>query len=455
MSVTDTRPALRVSRRRMLSIASGAVVAGMPTGLSTLAAPGAQSTGQTATPEFPAADVIHEIAVSYDQDTYDQMIQVFMDTADKEWIDATLSIDGAEYERVGMRLKGNSSLMMLRGGPEGGPMTRRFGPDGEEAAAAPAEPEDAADGRNVFASDEVDSPEPMQSALSAEEPEGLPWLIRLDKYVDDQNHNGVFNLVIRSNRSATALNESVALELLDAAGLASQRATPARFTVNDRAPTYRLAVELPDDAWMTMHFAGDGLLYKAEAGGDYSYRGDDPGSYKDIFELEAGGTGDDAADMAPLFAFLDFLNNSDEETFASELPERLDVDAFATYLAMMDLIFNFDDIDGPGNNSYLYSDPVTGQITIVPWDMNLAFGPEGGGGVVEFRGVGPPPEGEDMFIVGPDGATPVATDGATGGGPQHQVAGPGGASPPGNNPLVRGTPGSPNTRTSSRSAPPP
>ena len=160
-----------------------------------------------------------------------------MDTADKEWIEATLSIDGAEYERVGMRLKGNSSLMMLRGGPEGGPMTRRFGPDGEEAAAAPAEPEDAADGRDVFASDEVDSPEPMQSALSAEEPEGLPWLIRLDKYVDDQNHNGVFNLVIRSNRSATALNESVALELLDAAGLASQRATPARFTVNDRAPT--------------------------------------------------------------------------------------------------------------------------------------------------------------------------------------------------------------------------
>ena len=105
-------------------------------------------------------------------------------------------------------------------------------------------------------------------------------------------------------------------------------------------------------------------------------------------------------------------------------PERLDVDAFATYLAMMDLIVNFDDINGPGNNSYLYSDPVTGQITIVPWDMNLAFGPEGGGGVVEFRGVGPPPEGEDMFIVGPDGATPVATDGVPGDGPQREADGP-------------------------------
>ena len=41
---------------------------------------------------------------------------------------------------------------------------------------------------------------------------------------------------------------------------------------------------------------------------------------------------------------------------------------------MMDLVDNFDDIDGPGNNAYLWWDAATGQFTIVPWDMNLAFG---------------------------------------------------------------------------------
>src|SRR5215211_164952 len=228
MSFTEIQSAILVNRRRVLTIAAGAAVAVLPKGLSTIAAPNAQSTDQAAASDFPAADVIHEIAVSYEQDTYDTMIQVFMDTADKEWIEATLTIDGAEYERVGMRLKGNSSLMILRGGPEGGPMSQR-GPEGDDV---PVEPEDPAEGRDVFESGTAEDPEPMQDSLSADEPEGLPWLIRLDKYVDGQHHNGIFNLVIRSNRSATALNESVALELLDAAGLASQRAAPAKFTVN-------------------------------------------------------------------------------------------------------------------------------------------------------------------------------------------------------------------------------
>ena len=33
---------------------------------------------------------------------------------------------------------------------------------------------------------------------------------------------------------------------------------------------------------------------------------------------------------------------------------------------MQDLVDNFDDIDGPGNNSYLSYDAATGQFTIVP-----------------------------------------------------------------------------------------
>jgi spore coat protein CotH len=99
---------------------------------------------------------------------------------------------------------------------------------------------------------------------------------------------------------------------------------------------------------MASHFSSDGLLYKAEATGDHTYRGDDPTSYVEVFELEAGGTKDDAA------------------AFTAELPQRIDFDQFVTYLAMMDLIENADDIDGPGNNSYLYLAPETEQVTIVP-----------------------------------------------------------------------------------------
>ena len=67
------------------------------------------------------------------------MIATYQETDEKEWIEATVTIDGTTYERVGMRLKGNSSL------------------------------------RGV--SDDAD-------------PADLPWLIRLDKYVDGQALDG-------------------------------------------------------------------------------------------------------------------------------------------------------------------------------------------------------------------------------------------------------------------------
>ncbi|MEZ5261948.1 MAG: CotH kinase family protein [Acidimicrobiales bacterium] len=107
-----------------------------------------------------------------------------------------------------------------------------------------------------------------------------------------------------------------------------------------------------DEDWEEASFAADGLLYKAESEGDYTYRGDDPAAYEDVFDQETG-----EEDLTPLIEFLDFVNNSDDATFAAELDRYLDVEAFATYLAFEELIDNFDDIDGPGNNSISATTP--------------------------------------------------------------------------------------------------
>ncbi|HAN35262.1 MAG TPA: hypothetical protein DCQ52_07360, partial [Acidimicrobiaceae bacterium] len=207
----------------------------------------------------------------------------------------------------------------------------------------------------------------------ADNPEALPWLIRLDKFIDDQQHEGITELVVRSNNSQTALNEAVALELLTEAGLASQEATAVRFTFNDSSAKLRLVIENPNDEWVATQFDEEssdavGQLYKAESTGDWSYRGDDPAEYEEVWDQEAG-----EDDLAPLTDFLQFVNDSTDEEFAAELATRLDVEAFARYLAVEDLMGNFDDIEGPGNNSYLYFDPDTGQATVVAWDHNLAF----------------------------------------------------------------------------------
>jgi spore coat protein CotH len=348
--------------------------------------------------------VVHDIDVSYDQADYDAMIDTYVETGEKDWIEAKVTIDGVVYEQVGLRLKGNSSLGGLGGrGFPGGGQRPDAGTDttAEETEPAPAEGE----GGGGFG--------PGGSA-SADEPESLPWLIRLDEYVEGQDHQGYEDIVIRSNSSATSLNEAVALDLLEEAGLASQQAVSTTFSVNGSEAVLRLAIEHPDDdAWQEAAFDGDGALYKADSTGDWSYRGDDPDDYAEIWDQEGGS---DVADLTPLIEFLQFLNESDDATFAAELPERLDVDSFATYLAMMDLVANFDDIDGPGNNAYLWYNADSGQFTVVPWDMNLAFsvgGFGGGGGPGGGRPRGFPSDGslpEDFQPPGggslPEGADP-------------------------------------------------
>ncbi|WP_062071113.1 CotH kinase family protein [Demequina sediminicola] len=288
------------------------------------------------TPEVWDSRAVHQIDVTYDEDDYDAMIETYITTGEKEWIEADVVIDGESYEDVGFKLKGNSSLRGLD----------------EEAA---------------------------------ESPEDLPWIINLDKFVDGQDHNGAEEFVIRSSSSESALNEAVALDLLDATGLAAEEAIATAFSANGSDSTLRLVVENPNTDWMEREL-GDGYMWKAESGGTWDYVGDDPDDYVESFDQEGG---DD--NYEPLIEFLDFINNSDDATFAEDLPEWLDVESFATYLAYQDLVGNADDINGPGNNAYLYWDIEDEQMTVVNWDLNSAYGatPEGAGDAQAGQGRAP------------------------------------------------------------------
>ncbi len=318
------------------------------------------------------SSVVHAISVNFETDAYDEIISAYVSTGDKDWMEVTVTVDGTTFESVGMRLKGNSSLFSLTEATSGNP-------------------------------------------------EDLPWLIRFDKYIDSQTYQGYTDLVIRSSSTETALNEAVALELLDLSGLAAQEAMATTFTMNGGETELRLAVELPDEEWDDANFGtGDAALYKADSEGDYSYRGDDVDAYVDVFDQKAG-----EDDLEPLINFLDFVNNADDESFLANIGDYLDVEAFATYLAFQDLVGNDDDIDGRGNNSYLHYDYETGQMTVVNWDLNLAFGTAnvGGGPGLGVRGDRPAPQGGAAPVAGgPEtvtgGVAPVAGDpGTVAGGP--------------------------------------
>jgi len=304
------------------------------------------------------SSVLHSVELVVDPAALQGLIDTYLDSEEKDWVSATVIIDGETFTDVGLKLKGNSSLRVLT----------------------------------------ADS-----------NPATLPWVIRLDKFVDDQTLDAETEFVVRGSSTETAINEALALEMLSLAGLASEEAVASRFTINGGTTELRLVIQNPNDGWDEQAFGETGLLYKAESGGDYSYRGDDPESYDDIFDQEAG---DD--NLEPLIDFLQFINESDDATFAAELDQNLDIDAFATYLAYQDLVDNFDDIDGAGNNSYLHFDETTGIMTVVNWDLNLAFGTanvDGGGGA--GGGGGGAEVGQDRQVAGQGGAP------AGGGGPSN------------------------------------
>ena len=319
-------------------------------------------------------DSLHSVEITVDQSAYQEMITAYASNQTKNWIEATVTVDGVAHEKAGLKLKGNSSL---------------------------------------------------QGISADSEPQKLPWLVRFDKFVDGANHDGMTRMVIRASSSTSALNEAVALDLLAKTGLASEKAAHISLSVNGSDPVLRLTCQDLDESWVAQNFDVAGLLYKAESTGDYTYRGTDESAYKDVFDQETG-----KANLTPLIEFLQFINESSDADFQSGLAQRVDVDKMVTYLAFEDVIDNFDDITGPGNNSFLWWAEQANQMTVVAWDHNCAFGLKPGagqqgqgGGQPPCGGQGQPPSGGQQ----PGGGQPPGDGGAPSNGQAPTGQPPGGA----------------------------
>lgn len=97
-----------------------------------------------------------------------------------------------------------------------------------------------------------------------------------------------------------------------------------------------------------------------------------PGQQRDYIEAVELKTNENCPDHSALFHFLDILNNESDETFLAEIEKVLDVDKTLRFLAVSTLIVHLDNYLGLGHNYYLYE--VDGKFTLIPWDLNEAFG---------------------------------------------------------------------------------
>jgi len=404
--------------------------------------------------------VTHSIQLEYRQTDFEKMMKEFEDDGTKDSIKADLTIDGVYLQDVGIRLKGNSTLQSLRGtnGAPGAPGAGRApaGGGAEQQQGAPrqrqgagAAPGGAAPGAAGGMGGGM-----TQYNLSADKPEELPWLIKIDEYIEGRAYQGEREISLRpGSNDQVPLNEALSLSLMDDSGEAAERYGFSTVKVNNRPTATRLMVENPDTDYAEDAVEGNGVLYKARAGGTFAYKGDDPSAYEASFrQLNKVGS----QDLEPVMKLVKWVEQASDAEFARDLEKYVDVESFAKYVAAQNLLMNFDDMAGPGKNYLLWYDLDTKRFSVLGWDYNLTFsgnaaaGPDdqqtmGGGGGRPTGGntggrpggVQPPdgaqaPEGmtppqgmeipkgmqppEGMEL--PEGMERPGADGAGGGGPQ-------------------------------------
>ena len=405
------------------------------------------------------ASVPHSMQLTYEQTEFDKMMKEFQDEGTKDYVSADLTIDGVHLEDVGIRLKGNSTLMSLRGNGKGMPGGGRNMPGnaGAQQGAPPAADQGAGGGRdrgqNTGGGPGTTEQQPGQKAengaaggtpavtagqdgtagapaggqkgtggaatggqdsaggqggtggapgggqnagggpggmvqydLSAKKPEELPWLIKIDEYIEGRAYQGEREISLRPGANEQVpLNEALSLSLTKTSGQPAEAYSFTSVQVNNRPAVTRLMVDNPDTEYAEAVGDGNGVLYKARAGGSFAYRGDDPSDYETSFrQLNKVGS----QDLKPLMKLIKWADKASDKEFEEEMHQYVDVDSLATYIATQNLLLNFDDISGPGKNYMLYYDLDTKKFSVLGWDYNLTFSGDTAAGPDDKVGMG-------------------------------------------------------------------
>ena len=308
--------------------------------------------------------VAHTVSIDISPAEYADMISAYEKDGAKKWVNADLVIDGTAIPNAAVRLKGNSTLMALRGD---------F-PPGKPGAPGPGAPSFSQFMGGVGAAD-------------ADNPTTLPLLISFDENVDGRGYQGMTELSVRPG--TPVLNEALALSLTAATDQPTQRYGYATYTINGQTTT-RLLLEHPDEGYAQSLFDSDGYLYKADASSALEFAGTDQSAYAEKFkQLNSSDNGS----LAPVINFLQWLDRADTEEFDAHLADWVDVDSFARYVATQNLLVNADDMAGPGQNYYLWYDLKTRKLSVISWDLNLAMTGEATIGPDDAVRLPPPPSG--------------------------------------------------------------
>lgn len=218
--------------------------------------------------------------------------------------------------------------------------------------------------------------------------------IEFDHYDDTNTYYGLdklcLNNVIQDN---TYMKDYLTYTLMSEFGVDSPFASFAYITINGEDFGLYLAVEAVEDSFEERNYSDTtGNLYKpdsqtmgggkGEGGKDFDmdkanqsgmsksdvsliYTDDDYDSYSNIFDSAKQDITDEDKDN--LIAALKSINEN------TDIESAVDVEEVIRYFVVHNFVCNFDSYTGSMiHNYYLYEND--GQLSMIPWDYNLAFG---------------------------------------------------------------------------------
>ena len=194
-----------------------------------------------------------------------------------------------------------------------------------------------------------------------------PLKVDTDRHVDGQTLRGVKKLNFSNGfKDPTCLREHLAYRVFREAGVPAPRTAFADLWVAGEHLGLYTVVEQVDKTFLADRFADDaGDLYKPEPpAGNLARLGGSAADYRGLEPKTNEGTTDHAAFLALVAA----LAGGDD----AAVERSLDVTGALRYLAVNTALVNLDSYLGFGHNYYLYE--IDGRFTIIPWDVNEAFG---------------------------------------------------------------------------------
>lgn len=216
-----------------------------------------------------------------------------------------------------------------------------------------------------------------------------PWKMDTDAYIEGQEYKNLRQLLLLNNiGDPSMLKEKLAYEMMAFAGLPASHAAYVELWIDitdDAVPplywgVYTL-VERIDNKYLANRFGRDsvgGNLYKASHAQrgpmNLVYYGDQIEDYPTQNGQYAYGkmNNESAADYSDVIALCRVVDGSayaDEAAFIRAIEGAFNVDAFLRYMAVVNILDDWDSYPHTGNNYYLFNDPVSGKFQWLPWDL--------------------------------------------------------------------------------------